>query len=197
MFLIIGRRWAVFAAACFSLWLYPRSARSQTYSDCKANHPNAATASASGPVTLGPDVELTATPDKNSTVYDFDHIKPEWIGEIENGKGGSYPALNVDPSGKGSTCIWLYTRVGPHGAWASLIGSQRTVYAKYVYVCKEDSNKPPYAHWTHPAGCPVLYRYTRKKRRPEQIVGVARDAILSDNAPWLSCASNGCCRVQP
>jgi hypothetical protein len=132
------------------------------------------------------------------------HGKRKWLGFLYNFTDKPYDDLHVAPNSLGVTCLYFNGDAGGDKGLITFItptGYQPKNPVEWMWLCTTSGGGVPHAHWVQPNTCSKLTGYIGGLRAlsivdPAAIAAKLEELNRDSNVPWVSCASDGCCRIK-
>ncbi|HWA58628.1 MAG TPA: hypothetical protein VG692_15315 [Gemmatimonadales bacterium] len=134
--------------------------------------------------------------DEGNTMAELPNVK-KWLGYIVN--VGTAPSDKYNVPANPTTPVCVYVEGDGTTARISLVGpDDKPVSHDHLGCTGEEGDKHgPHAEWKKVKTCAGLYRFPPGQPPVKVTDKKLLGSLVEDQAAWISCASDGCCRVQP
>lgn len=193
---------AVVLMTCPTLWAGPvRPPASHSYSDCQLEFGHMDWTHASDTSQENTGAILRIVPhyksDQGNTINTLNGVSGgKWLGVVVNEGTATSAMYRVPANRLTPVCVWLESDEGT--PLISLIWPNNSTETRGFMPCSTGPSNGPHAAWTGTKTCATpQIQFLPNKKGPQPLGNLAASSLFTSRAAWISCASDGCCRVQP
>ncbi|MEP6573242.1 MAG: hypothetical protein ABJD11_11130 [Gemmatimonadota bacterium] len=119
----------------------------------------------------------------------------KWLGAIQSQNGKADDPHRVSANPDTPTCIYFNGSSAGDKGLVLLIGPTTVdTVSRVIYICETGEDKNAHAAWAKEGGCLKTHSLDKDGFHPN--VPIPEETLEDGRAAWVSCATNGCCRIQ-